>query len=78
MPFGLGPYGWFMFPWFSYWFYTYWYPWMWSWYRPFGYPGWGTPVMSREEELRFLQDQQKSLEEQLNDIKRRIEELSKK
>jgi len=60
--------GWWLYPYRYYYRYPYMpvFPWM-----PWLYPP------TKEEELRILEDHAKILEQQLNDIRRRIEELKK-
>ncbi|RLG91983.1 MAG: hypothetical protein DRO36_02830 [Candidatus Hecatellales archaeon] len=60
--------GWWLYPYRYYYRYPYMpvFPWM-----PWLYPP------TKEEELRILEDHAKMLEQQLNDIKRRMEELKK-
>ena len=91
MPFGLGPAGWFLGPYWWYWWFNpwgmggYWYPYTywapWYGYSPYGYAGYGVPGYgyppSREQERSILEEQRKALEAQLEDVRRRIEELEK-
>jgi len=72
MPFGMGPAGWFLMPYFA----SYWgqyYPWA----APgYSYPQpWGAPPAAQE--LQFLRGQAEILEQQLETIRARIEELEK-
>lgn len=72
MPFGIGSLGW------AYG-YPYWDPWAWRspWYRgvsPYWSP-WGT--MPKEQEIAMLEDQARALEGDLEDIRKRLEELKK-
>lgn len=96
MPFGLGPWGWFVFPYVfgSYGYYPYsWSPWVW-WWRCRWFPWlprwWWTgiygpimpwsfvfPTLTREDEIAMLEDQAKILEKELEDVRRRLEELKK-
>lgn len=90
MPFGMGPFGWFLLPYMINWFrYTYGY-WPWPWFYPW-MPWWisiypttpyapgymAPPGLSKEEEIKMLEEQAKFLEQQLNEIRKRIEELKK-
>lgn len=68
MPFGMGPAGWYFWPHFSYWLsQAYPYP-----YPP--YPG----FMSEEQEIEMLEAQAEYFEDQLNRIRKRLDELKKK
>ena len=69
MPFGMGPAGWFLFPYFSQWLTYWWRPFYWGMY-PWGY-------YSPADELEMLKTQQRMLEDQLAQIKRRIADLEK-
>jgi hypothetical protein len=85
MPFGLGPFGWFLFPYLTqYWDFGYPYsyapyprfPW-WPAYSvsPYMY-GYGVPpFISKADEQRILEDQAKTLESQLVEIRKRLSEL---
>ena len=68
MPFGMGPFGWFMVPYFypylRYWWGTFPY---WNFYQPYGI-----------DELTYLKQMRQDLEEQLKYINERIAELEKK
>lgn len=70
MPYGMGPAGWFAWPYMAYWM-RHWHPWY---GMPYSYP---FPPFTKEDEERFLQDQAKILEDELAQIKKRIEELKK-
>ncbi|RLG92787.1 MAG: hypothetical protein DRO36_00065 [Candidatus Hecatellales archaeon] len=105
MPFGLGPWGWFIFPYlfggygytytpyYTYWAYS-WFPWDWWWrcrwfpwlprwwwtgiygpITPWSFPG--APTLTREDEIAMLEEQAKALERELEDTRRRLEELKK-
>lgn len=80
MPFGMGPAGWFMWPYMAQWL-QYGYPYYgYSYGTPFyGYPGYIAPYpsMPKEQEISMLQDQAKAMEDELNRIRLRIEELQK-
>ncbi len=83
LPFGMGWFGWFMFPyianWLGYWFRYYWrFPWTFWWLPPYiPFTPFGVPTIPKEEEVRILEDHARILEQQLNDIRRRIEELKR-
>ena len=68
MPFGMGPAGWGNHP------FGYGRGWCW-------HPGWyGTPVPpweppTNEEEIRFLEGEEKFLQEELNQIEKKLQEL---
>ncbi len=50
-------------------------PWGWPAYRmPYGYP-WG--AIPKEEEIRMLKEQERWLTNELNDVKKRLEEIRK-
>ncbi|MGQ9673964.1 MAG: DUF5320 domain-containing protein [Candidatus Aminicenantales bacterium] len=71
MPFGMGPAGWFMWPQVAFWMrqgYPY------GNFPYFGYPWFFTEEMEED----FLEGQAKILEEQLVQIKKRLEELRRK
>jgi len=82
MPFGMGPWGWFVWPYLAQWM-GYGYPLFggYPWYgAPYpGYPGYGTlygyPQMSKEEEISMLREQAKTLKQELDRINARIKEL---
>ena len=67
MPFGMGPAGWFMWPYFTQLYQ--------NWFAGYGFP---FPAISEKQEIEFLRQQAKFLEDQLNQIKERIAELEKK
>ena len=69
MPLGLGPAGWFLYPGFN--------PYIGNPYRRYGYPGYGYP-MSKEQEKAMLEQEAKVLEDQLTQIRKRLEELGEK
>jgi len=79
MPLGLGPAGWFLYPGFNpyignpYWRYGY----PGYGYPLYGYPGYGYP-MSKEQEKAMLEQEAKVLEDQLTQIRKRLEELGEK
>jgi hypothetical protein len=73
MPFGMGPLGWA--------YLQCWHP-RYGWSFPHGWPGfypywspWGTP--SKEQEIAMLNDQASMLEQELSQIRTRLEELQK-
>jgi len=83
LPYGMGLWGWFIMP-YPYWGWSRcrWFPWLprWWWTGIYGsitpFTAWyGQPWLSREEEVRFLEEQKKLLEEQLNWLRKRVEEL---
>lgn len=84
MPFGMGPYGWFMLPYLmSQLGYPYYgrYPTVFPPTLPYlgsmvSYP-YGASSISREEEAGMLEEQSRFLERQLSDVRQRIEELRK-
>ena len=66
MPYGMGPWGW-------YWGIPYRYPpFTYGGMFPYGYP-WG-PI-TKEDEIRMLEDQAKVLRDQLEEVNRRLGEL---
>jgi len=69
MPLGLGPAGWFLYPGFN--------PYIGNPYWRYGYPGYGYP-MSKEQEKAMLEQEAKVLEDQLTQIRKRLEELGEK
>lgn len=61
-----------------------WFPWLprWWWTGVYGptlpwMTPYGVPALPREQEIAMLEDQAKFLEEQLTEIRKRIEELKK-
>jgi hypothetical protein len=46
------------------------FPWM-----PWDYPGFRAPVLSRDEEMSALREEAAAMEEELTEIKKRIQEL---
>jgi hypothetical protein len=68
MPFGMGPAGWYAWPQIAYWMRQA-YPWY---SMPYWFP---FPALTREEEMSYLQDQAKMMEEELAQVKKRLEEL---
>ncbi|MHC1567022.1 MAG: DUF5320 domain-containing protein [Candidatus Syntropharchaeia archaeon] len=80
MPFGMGPLGWFFLPYLmGGWYPYFWgYPWRYSSYPSWGYLWWyyppvfqyPFPPMTKEQEVQML-------EAQLEEIKKRMEELKK-
>ncbi len=68
MPYGMGPAGWRAHP------YGYGRGWCW---HPWGYgapvPPWGPPT--KEQEIRFLEEEANLLREELSQIEKRLEEL---
>jgi hypothetical protein len=70
MPYGMEPAGWGYLP------YGYGRGWCW---HPWGYgafvPPWGSPT--KEEEIRFLEEEAGHLREELSRIEKRLEELKK-
>jgi hypothetical protein len=82
MPFGMGPYGWFVTPYAYLYWRCRWLPWLprWWWtgiYGPITWTPYGVPVLPKEQEIAMLEDHAKFLEEQLVEIRKRIEELKK-
>ena len=64
-----------MWPW-----YGYWLPWRWGWHgywRAIPYV-WPWVPMPREQEIAILEEQARILEDELDNIKARLEELGKK
>lgn len=70
MPYRMGPWGW------GYGLYGYGRGWCWhpGWYGT-SVPPWGPP--SKEEEIRFLEEQANFLREELSQIEKRLDELKK-
>jgi hypothetical protein len=82
MPFGMGPAGWFFFPYlYPYWYRPYWTPYWarmrYPYYMAVSYPSPFWP-MSKEQEERMLEEQSKALEDELNTIRKIIDELKEK
>jgi hypothetical protein len=81
MPYGIGPFGWFMYP---YWGRCRWFPWLpRRWWTgiygpitPYTAPYWMPPI-SKEDEIAMLEDEAKILEQELEFIRKRLEELKK-
>lgn len=44
---------------------------------PYGAPYWGAPSMTKEQEAEMLEDQAGALERELEEVKKRIQELKK-
>lgn len=67
MPFGMGPAGW-----------AYGYPYPYAGGPPYsgGY-GWPWVPLSKEQEIAMLEDQARALEQELEGIRKRLEELKK-
>jgi predicted NAD/FAD-binding protein len=64
-----------MWPWFGAW-----HPWGWHWGGvPYGYsraPGYGYPwAIPKEEEIRILEDQERWLSSELDEVRKRLSEL---
>jgi len=79
MPFGMGPWGWFMWPYLAQWL-GYWYPWSLYGAPYYGYTGYGAPYapsLTKEQETTMLQDQAKALQQELDRINARLKELQK-
>lgn len=74
MPFGMGRAGWCMWPYMPQWLY-YQFPWY-GLYSGYGQPYPYVPI-TKDDETKMLQEQEKILEEQLAQIKSRISELQK-
>ncbi|MGB9717554.1 MAG: DUF5320 domain-containing protein [Thermoproteota archaeon] len=79
MPYGMGPWGWFTYPYWAWW-RCRWFPWLprWWWMGIYGpiTPYW-MPPMSREDEIAMLQEEARILEQELDAIRKRLEELGK-
>jgi len=83
LPYGMGPWGWFVGPYaYPYWGWgrCRWFPWLprWWWTGMYGSiaPYWAPPI-SKEDEIAMLQDEAKALEQELETIRKRLEELRK-
>ena len=63
MLFGLGPFGW-----------SFWHPYLQPWYPYYGAP-W--PSLSKEDEIRMLEDHAMALKPQLERVNQRLRELKK-
>ena len=76
-PYGASPYlGWGRcrrFPWLPRW----WWSGMYGPMSPHGAPYWGAPSMTKEQEVEMLEDQAGALERELEEVKKRIQELKK-
>ena len=76
-PYGASPYwGWGRcnrFPWLPRW----WWSGMYGPMSPYGAPYWGTPSLTKEQEAEMLEDQAGALERELEEVKKRIQELKK-
>ncbi|MGB8953209.1 MAG: DUF5320 domain-containing protein [Candidatus Aminicenantales bacterium] len=70
MPFGMGHAGWFYGPYSAPWM-RLWSPWFMA---PYGMP---LPPFTQAEEVAFLEEQAKILEDQLGQIQKRLDELKK-
>lgn len=70
MPFRMGPAGWYAWPYMAHW--------MSGWYPQPGFP-YGEPFWpwTKEDEIAFLESQAEIFEDQLAQIKKRLEELKK-
>jgi len=82
LPFGMGPWGWYMAPYTYGWGRCRWFPWlprlwwtgMYGSITPWATP-YGAPTMPKEQEIAALEDEVKFLEQQLQETKGRLEEL---
>jgi len=70
MPFGMGPAGLYAWPYMAQWM-SGWYP---QWSSPYWAPFW---QWTKEDEIAFLESQAEIFEDQLGQIKKRLEELKK-
>ena len=72
MPFGMGPLGWaYPYPYWHHW-YGRFAPYSFPWVAPYWSP-WG--AMPKEQEVAMLNDQARMLEEELSQVRKRLEEL---
>jgi len=79
LTYSVGPWGWFAYPYWVSW-RCRWFPWLprWWWMRIYGpiIPYW-VPPMSKEDEIAMLQEEARILEQELDAIRKRLEELGK-
>jgi len=91
VPFGMGPWGWFQAPYaYPYWGWgrCRWFPWLpRRWWTgmygpitpytttPYTAPYWGTPTITKEQEIAMLEDQAKIFERELEQIRKRLKEF---
>lgn len=81
MPFGMGPWGWFAYSYrYPHWYWgrCRWFPWLprWWWTGMYG-PITPYAPIPKEQEKAMLEDQAKQLEQTLEHIRKRLEELKK-